>query len=157
MTTTIPYPLATTEDDSGAFHPAEALWTPTPEDAVRNGFISHHGVLITGVGKEDEPPTEFVALGHAHTWRALWDAATAYMQGAWGVADLYSDPVTRERIGPPVRPQMPTRSHALFLRHPHPERPCGCERDGMWRLVDVAASEPGAVAVTIMRNPAVTV
>jgi hypothetical protein len=156
VTTATPYTLATTEDESGTVHPAEALWTPTPEDAVKAGFIAHGGLVVIGVGDEDEPPSEFVALGHGHTWRALWLAATAYMLSVHGVPDLYPDPDTKQPVPAPNRPQIPKRLHAVFIRHPRPDEPCACEWDGTWRLVYVAAGEPGAVEVTVMRNPAVT-
>ena len=153
---TTAYKLATTEDESGTTHPAEALWTPTPDDAVKAGFTAHDGLVLTGVGEEGEPPTEFLALGHGHTWRALWEAATSYMQATWAVPDLYTDPDTKAPVQEPDRPQIPKRLHAVFIRHPHPDGPCGCEWDGTWQLVYVAAGEPGAVEVTVMRNPAVT-
>jgi hypothetical protein len=152
-----PYTLATTEDESGTVHPAEALWTPTPDDAVKAWFTAHNDLVLTGVGEEDEPPSEFVALGHGHTWTALWEAATAYMQTVHGVPDLYTDPDTKQPVPTPNRPQIPKQRHAVFLRHPHPDHACGCAWDGTWRLVYVTAGEPGAVAVTVMRNPAVTV
>jgi hypothetical protein len=149
------YTLATTEDESGTVHPAEALWTPTAEDAVKAGFTAHNGLFITGVGEESEPPAEFVALGHGHTWTAIWLAATAYMLSVHGVSDLYTDPDTMRHVPAPGRPQIPKRRHAVFIRHPLLDQPCGCEWDGTWRLVYVAADEPCAVAVTVMRNPAV--
>lgn len=155
MTTT--YTLATTEDESGAVHPAEALWTPTADDAVKAGFVAHGGLLVTGAGDEDEPPSEFVALGHGHTGTPLWEAATAYMQGVYDVPDLYTDPVSRMPIvGDHIEPPLPVARHAVFIRHSYPDQPCGCEWDGTWRLVYVAADEPGAVAVTVMHNPAVS-
>ncbi len=153
MTTTA-YTLATTEDDRGVTHPAEALWTPTPGDAAKNGFVNHGGLLITGVGEEDEPPTEFVALGHHHTWSAVCAAAAAYMQHTWGVPDLYTDPVTRRPMPDDIRTPLPDQRHAVLIRHPHPGLACSCEWDGTWRLVYVGADEPGAVAVTVMRRPA---
>jgi hypothetical protein len=153
---TTAYKLATVEDESGASHAAELLWTPTPDDAADNGFVNHNGLIITGAGDEDEPPAEFVALGHGHTWTALWEAATAYMQATWAVPDLYTDPVTRMPVTVDVLSSAPERRHAVFLRHPGAEE-CGCEWDGTWRLVYVEPTETGAVEVTVMRNPAVTV
>jgi hypothetical protein len=151
MTTS--YTLATVEDDHGVSRPAEYLWTPTADDAVKNGFINHNGLLITGVGEEDEPPARFVALGHHHTWTAMWEAAAAFMQTTWGWIDLYSYP-HQEPPAEAGRPPLPREQWAVFIRHPHPRQSCGCEWDGTWRLVDVEAGEPGAVAVTAMRHPA---
>jgi hypothetical protein len=151
--TTTAYTLATVEDRNGARHPAEYLWTPTPDDAVKNGFINHNGLIVTGVGEENEPPSRFVVLGHGHTWTAIWDGAAAFMQSTWGWIDLYSypheePPATASRTLPPIE------QHAVFIRHPHPDRPCGCEWDDTWRMVDVEAGEPGAVPVTVIRHPA---
>jgi hypothetical protein len=152
---TTAYTLATIEDDAGDRLPAEILWTPTADDAVKNGFINHLGLLLTGVGEEEEPPAEFVTLGHHHTWTAICQAATAYMQATWAVPDLYTDPITKARIPEDMRTPLPRERWAVFIRHPHPRHPCGCEWDGTWRLVQVQAGEHGAVAVTVMGNPAV--
>jgi len=152
MTTTA-YKLATVEDESGTSHAAELLWTPIADDAVKNGFVNHSGLLITGVGEEEEPPAEFVAIGHGHTWTAMWEGAATYMQTVWGWLDLYSYP----REEPPAvagRTLPPVERWAVFLRHPHPDQPCACEWDGTWRLVYVEADEPGTVAVTVMQHPA---
>lgn len=151
---TTAYTLATTEDDHGTRHPAEYLWTPTPDDAVKNGFINHNGLILTGVGEEEEPPTRFVVLGHHHTWTGICTAATAYMQATWAVPDLYTHALTKARIPDDVRTPLPREQWAVFIRHPHPRHPCGCEWDDTWRMVDVEAGEPGAVAVTVMRHPA---
>lgn len=154
MTTTA-YTLATVEDETGTTHPAEILWIPTVTDAMKAGFIDHRGLILTGVGEEEEPPTEFVALGHGHTWTSIYRAAASYMQSAWGWHDLHSRP-GEEPSTNPGRTPLPQSRHAVFLRHPNPDQPCGCEWDGTWRLVYVDGDEPGAVAVTVMRHPAVT-
>lgn len=151
MTTS--YTLATTEDDQGVTHPAEYLWTPTPDTAVKAGFINHHGLILTGVGDEEEPPGTFVALGHHHMWTGICQAATAYMQATWAVPDLYTDPVTKQAAPDDIRTPLPRERWAVFIRHPHPRTPCGCEWDDTWRLVYVEAGEPGAVAVTTMGRP----
>lgn len=147
---TTAYKLATVEDESGVSHAAELLWMPTAEDA--NGFVAHDGLIITGVGPEDEPPEEFVALGHGHTWTAVWLAATEYMRATYSIPDLHTDPDTRQLIEPAAPIRQPQQRHAVFLRHPGPEA-CGCEWDGTWRLMYVQSDEAGAVAVTVMRNP----
>jgi hypothetical protein len=151
--TTTAYTLATTEDENGTVDPAEALWTPTPEDAASAGFINHEGLFITGVGEEGEPPAEWVALGHHHTWSQMCRGANAYMQHVFGVPDMWTDPDTRQHLPVSVRTPLPVRRHAVFLRHPHPDQPCGCEWDGTWRLVYVDPGEPGAIEVTVMRRP----
>lgn len=135
MTTPL-YVLDTREDDNGIEHPNEALFTPTPENAAEHGFLDHDGLHIVGVGAEDEPPTEFVALGHGHTWTALAAAANAWVRA--------------RSLGPRAHVRPPVRRHAVFIVHPHPDHPCGCEWDGQWRLVYVPATEPGAVKVTVI-------
>ncbi|MDX3310592.1 hypothetical protein ACWGH3_38745 [Streptomyces sp. NPDC054884] len=45
-------------------------------------------------------------------------------------------------------------THGVFLRHPHPDHPCGCEWEDTWRLVWAPPIEPGAVPITAMRHPA---
>lgn len=135
------YTIAIREDHSGNERPDEALCTPTAENAVDDyGFIHHSGLYLCGVGEEDEPPNEFVALGHDHTWSAMCQAAAAYLKQR----DFEPDTTGR-------RP-LPERRHAVFLRHPHPDHPCSCEWDGSWRVVYVPAEEPGAIAVTVMRR-----
>jgi hypothetical protein len=42
----------------------------------------------------------------------------------------------------------------VFLRHKHPDHPCGCEWEDTWRMVYVPPTEAGAVPVTVMRHPA---
>ncbi|HTE57037.1 MAG TPA: hypothetical protein VK698_39560 [Kofleriaceae bacterium] len=137
MTTPL-YVLDIREDDDGIEQPNEALFTPTPENAAEYGFMTRDGIHLTGVGEEDEPPTEFVALGHNHTWTALALLADAWMRKNHPDADL------------PVHTRPPVRKHAVFITHPHPDHPCGCAWDGQWRLVYAPATEPGAVAVTVI-------
>lgn len=141
---TTAYTLDTIEAEDGTMQPNEALWTPAGKDAEKCGFHNHDGLLLAGVGREDELPDEFVALGHGHTWTAIYQAATAYMRLCFEL-DLSSDPTARTPL--------PERRWAVFLRHPHPDHPCGCEWEDTWRLVYVDANEPGAVAVTVMRRP----
>lgn len=140
MTTPL-YTIAVREGHDGIEHPDEALCTPTAETAVGDyGFIHHSGVYLTGVGEEDEPPAEFVALGHDHTWTAMCQAAAAFLK----LHDHKPDTTGR-------RP-LPERRHAIFLRHPHPDNPCNCAWDDSWRLVYVPDSTPGAIPVTVMRR-----
>jgi hypothetical protein len=139
------YALLTIEAEDGTEHPDEALWTPaSPEAEKHAGFLNHNGMLLTGVGREGELPDEFVAIGHGHTWTAIYQAATTYMRQFYE-ADLAADPEARTPL--------PERRHAVFIRHPHPDHPCGCEWEGTWRLVYVEPTEPGAVAVTVMKRP----
>ncbi|MFD9568078.1 hypothetical protein [Streptomyces sp. NPDC059994] len=140
---TIPlYEITTREGADGVMHPDEGLWTPTADDAVEKGFICHDGLYLTGVGEEDDPPSEFVALGHGHTWTAMCLAGKAYLK----TFDYEPD-------DPTLRQPLPERRHAHFLRHPHPDYPCGCAWDDSWRLVYVPEGTPGAVAVTVLRRP----
>ncbi len=147
------YTLEMSETDDGTEYPSEALWVPASPEAEREGFLNHQGLLIAGIVDNDEVPTEFVAIGHAHTWTELVDAATAYMRRFFGTNDLYSYPGDPE---PAVLPRMPLpmRRHAVFLRHPNPDHPCSCEWDGSWRVAYVPATEPGAIAVITLRHPA---
>ncbi|MCW2900733.1 MAG: hypothetical protein JWO67_2998 [Streptosporangiaceae bacterium] len=174
ITDTRPYTIETSEDDNGVQQPTEAIWTPTPENAESNGFLAHrirrfdsdgHGwaftedgqptpqIFITGVGSEEEPPDQFIALGHGHTQTAIYQAATAYMKRFFAWPDLHSN--TEGLASDPARTPLPDSEHAVFLRHPHPDHPCSCEWDGQWRVVYVDPSEPGSVPVTVMRRPGV--
>jgi hypothetical protein len=133
--------------------PVAYPWQPTPDDAEAGGFFPHDGLFIIGLGpSEDEPPTEYLALGHDHTWTALYQAATAYTRhNNW--PDLATDPTTGQPFDASVRIPLPQRRHALLLRHPHPGHPCGCEWDGDWHITYTQGTEPGAVPVTVMRRP----
>lgn len=137
------YTIHAVEDDNGTEHPTEHLWNPAgnDKDAREHGFLHHDGMLLTGVGQEDEPPGAFVALGHGHTWTAIATAADKWMGNCHPTADLGT------------HTRLPVEQHAVFIRHPHPDHPCGCEWDGQWRVVYVPADEPGAVAVTVMHAP----
>ncbi|MEU1071854.1 MULTISPECIES: hypothetical protein [unclassified Streptomyces] len=141
MTTPL-YEVVTREGTDGAMHPDEALWTPTAENAVDAGFLHRDGLYLTGVGEEGEPPIEFVALGHGHTWTALCAAGAAYLKDR----DYEPDDAT-------LRQPLPERRHAVFLRHPHPDHPCSCAWDDSWRLVYVPEGTPGAIPVTVLRRP----
>lgn len=140
--TTLPYTITTREGADGVMHPDEALWTPTAENAVEASFIHHNGLYLTGLDEEDGPPSEFVALGHGHTWTTLRAAGAAYLKDRDYEPDDYT-----------LRQPLPERRHAHFLWHPHPDHPCGCAWCDSWRVVYVPAETPGAVAVTVLRRP----
>lgn len=146
------YTIDVREDETGTEQPNEILWAPSGRDATDHGFINHNGLYLTAVGEEDEPPTEFVALGHGHTWTAMYEAAAEYMRRTFGWLDLHSLP-GEEPTAVASRTPLPVRKHVVFIRHPHPAHPCGCEWDGQWRMVEVPDGEPGAMAVTTMRRP----
>ena len=154
-TTSPPYQLENAESDDGTLHPTEHVWAPEGQDAQDHGFHFHNGLLITGIGPwtDDElkPPGVFIALGH-HSWMSVSEAATDYLE------HLYSttEPETSRTDAAPLTPALSraVHTHAVFIRHPHPDHPCGCEWDGQWRLVYAPPTEPGAVPVTALRNPA---
>ncbi|GAA3032701.1 hypothetical protein FHS39_002527 [Streptomyces olivoverticillatus] len=146
------YTIDFREDEHGVEHPNEALWIPSGKDAEESGFINSDGLLIAGVGQEGELPAEFIALGHGHTWTAIYQAALEYMRRVWGWRDLQSETGVAPNDNV-ARIPLPDRKHAVFIRHPHPDHPCGCEWDGQWRLVYVDPSGSGAVPVTAMRRP----
>ena len=154
MTTAL-YEIETSEADDGTTVPAESIWIPNSEDAADNGFIAYGGLFVAGTGapNDDAPyPDRFVVLGH-HRWADLIEAAAAFMDRVhgWRSFHLYpgDDPaVLIHRIPRAVH------THAVFLRHPHPDHPCGCEWEGTWRMIWAPPTEPGAVPVTAMRHPA---
>ncbi|MGW1364536.1 hypothetical protein ACWCQP_44920 [Streptomyces chartreusis] len=157
MTTRPLYKIETSEADDGTLHPAEALWTPKGKDAVDHGFVIHDGAYVAGISSPDVSddsryPQAFIALGH-QTWGALIEAAAAYMDRlhGWRSLHLYpgDDPAkVIHRIPRAVR------TSGVFLQHPHPDNPCGCEWEGSWRMVWAPPTEPGAVPITAMRHPA---
>ncbi|WJV51800.1 hypothetical protein [Streptomyces flavofungini] len=149
------YEIETSEGDDGTMHPVEQLWTPGGEDAVANGFLAHAGLHVTGLnGPTDDPlyPVAFLVLGH-QKWTDTIEAAATYMARVctWRNLHLYpgDDPAV-------LIPRIPRAilTWGVFLKHPHPDHPCGCEWDGTWRMVWAPATEPGAVPVTAMRHPA---
>ncbi|MFF3967931.1 hypothetical protein ACFYZI_41050 [Streptomyces griseorubiginosus] len=90
-----------------------------------------------------------VTTGGAH----VIEAAATFMDRVhgWRNLHLYSgdDPaVLIHRIPRAVH------THAVFLRHPHPDHPCGYEWEDTWRLIWAPPTEPGAVRITAMRHPA---
>lgn len=135
------YEINVREDDNGVEQPNEILWAPAGKDATDHGFIHADGLHLCGVGQEEEPPTEFIALGHGHTWTAMANAADQWMKHWHPTIQL------------PAHTRPPVRRHAVFIRHPHPAHPCSCEWEGQWRIVYAPACEPGAIAVTFMRAP----
>ncbi|MGP3777068.1 hypothetical protein ACTWJ8_40170 (plasmid) [Streptomyces sp. SDT5-1] len=155
MTTSALYEILTVEGDDGTTGPAEQLWAPNPDDAAGSNFISHRGIHVAGL---DHPaanhiyPVAFVALGHQR-WEDTMQAATALMTHVYGWRTLHlypgDDPAVRI-----ARPARAVHAHGVFLRHPHPDHPCGCEWDDSWRMVYAPRAELGAVPVTVMRHPA---
>lgn len=148
------YEIEASEGDDGTSHPVEHLWTPG-EDALESGFITHHGLYVTGVdGPADDHlyPVAFVALGHQR-WADVIEAAAAYMARihGWRNLHLYPGDDPAELI-----PRIPraVHTHGVFLRHPHPDHGCGCEWAGTWRMVWAPSTEPGAIPITAMRHPA---
>lgn len=64
MTTAL-YEIETSEADDGTTVPAEAIWTPSSEEAADHGFISHGGLYVTGLGSPNDSlyPDRFIFLG----------------------------------------------------------------------------------------------
>lgn len=154
MTPTALYEIETNEADDGTLYPAEHVWTPAGEEAENCGFLTHAGLQISGLeGPYGDPyPVAFVALGH-HSWSAIIQAATAYMGRFhdWRHLHRYPGDDPGEATG---RLPRAVHTHAVYLRHPHPDHPCGCEWENTWRLIYASPAEPGAVPVTVMRHPA---
>ncbi|MGW0836551.1 hypothetical protein [Streptomyces prunicolor] len=153
MTTAL-YEIETSEADDGTTVPAEAIWTPAGEDATGNGFIVHRGLYVTGIGTcgDDGPaPAAFVLLGH-HRWVDVIAGAAAYMDRVYGWRSLHEYPSDDPSDLIPRIPRA-VLAHGVFLRHPHPDHPCGCEWEGAWRVVWVPPTTPGAVPITAMRHP----
>ncbi|MES5824843.1 hypothetical protein [Streptomyces sp. RG80] len=154
MTTAL-YEIETSEADDGTTVPAEAIWTPSSEDAADYGFISHGGLYVAGLGAPTDGslyPDRFVLLGH-HRRARLIKAAAAYMDRVHAWRSLYLYPGDDPSVLIPRIPRA-VHTHGVVLRHPHPDHPCGCEWDDTWRLVWAPPTEPGAVPITAMRHPA---
>ncbi|MET7780420.1 hypothetical protein ABZU94_34740 [Streptomyces mirabilis] len=154
MTTAL-YEVETSESDDGTTHPAEAFWTPAGEDAVDHGFVVHGGVYVAGISSPTDDslyPQAFIALGH-HKWGELIEAAAAYMNHVhgWRTLHLYPGDDPAEKIHRIPRAVL---TWGVFLRHPHPDFPCGCEWEGSWRTVWAPSNEPGAIPISAMRHPA---
>jgi hypothetical protein len=154
MVTTALYEIETSEADDGTTVPAEGIWTPG-EDAADNGFVVHHGLYVTGIAAPNDDglyPDRFVVLSHQR-WADTIEAAAAYMDRihGWRALHLYPGDDPAELI-----PRIPRAvlTYGVFLRHPHPGHPCGCEWEGTWRIVWTSPTEPGAVPITAMRHPA---
>lgn len=143
-----PYVLTTAEDDNGKKYPSEVLFAPGP--ARSDGFHDYGGLLITGVGEEEEPPEEFVALGHGHGMNQMYAAAEAYARRVLCWKSLREAPDGTDSSS---WLQRPAAKFAVFICHPHPDYPCGCEWDCTWRLVYVPADTEGALAVTVLKRP----
>lgn len=157
MTTAL-YEIETSEGDDGAMHPAEQLWTPCADDAADSGFITHHGLHVTGIDDATEDhlyPVAFIALGH-QKWADVIEAAAAYMSRVHGWRNLHLYPGDDPSVLIPRIPRA-VHTHGVFLRHPHPDHGCACEWDDTWRMVWAPATEPGAVPITALRHPAAAV
>lgn len=155
MTTTTLYEIETSETDGGTTVPAEGIWTPSSEDAAGNGFIAYGGLYVAGIGTPNDDslyPDRFVVLGHQR-WAEIIEAATAYMDRVHGWRPLHLYPGDDPSVLIPRIPRA-VHTHGVFLRHPHPDHPCGCEWEDTWRLVWAPETEPGAVPITAMRHPA---
>ncbi|MFD7136138.1 hypothetical protein [Streptomyces sp. NPDC059894] len=123
------YEIETSEGDDGTMHPVEQLWRPCADDAADSGFVAHRGLYLSGI---DDPADDrlylvaLVVLGHQR-WANVIEAA-AYMDRihGWRNLHLYPDVDAAELI-----PRIPraVHTHGVFLRHPHRDRPCGCEWD----------------------------
>lgn len=154
MTAPALYEIETIEGDDGTMHPVEQLWTPDA-DAVENGFLAHRGLHVTGIDGATHDhlyPVAFLVLGH-QLWADTIEAAAAYMARVHGWRNLHLYPGDDPSVLIPRIPRA-VLTWGGFLRHPHPEHTCGCERDGTWRMVWAPSTEPGAVPVTAMRHPA---
>ncbi|MDX3637003.1 hypothetical protein PV728_43825 [Streptomyces europaeiscabiei] len=153
MTTAL-YEIETSEADDGTMVPAEGIWTPG-EDAADNGFVVYGGLYVAGIGapNDDRPhPDRFVVLGHQR-WADIIEAAAAYMDQVHNWRTLHLYPGDDPSVHIPRIPRA-VHTHGVFLRHPHPDHPCGCEWEDTWRLVWTPPTEPGAVPITAMRHPA---
>jgi hypothetical protein len=156
--TTALYEIETSEADDGTMVPAEGIWTPEGKEAVSNGFVVHRGLYVAGIEahNDDSPhPVAFVLLGH-HRWADAIEGAAAYMDSVYGWRNLHLYPGDDPSV---LIPRIPRAVHAfgVFLKHPHPDHPCGCEWEDTWRVVWAPSSEPGAIPITAMRHPAAPV
>ncbi|WP_031066286.1 hypothetical protein [Streptomyces sp. NRRL F-5527] len=154
MTTTL-YEIETSEADDGTTVPAECLWVPSSEDAADHGFVDYRGLCVAGIGApngDDTYPGAFILLGH-HRWADIIEAAAAFMDRVHGWRNLHLYPGDDPSVLIPRIPRA-VLTHGVFLRHPHPDHPCGCEWEGTWRVVWVPPTEPGAIPITAMRHPA---
>jgi hypothetical protein len=154
MTTAL-YDIETSEAADGTMVPAEGIWTPEGKAATDNGFVVHRGLYVTGIGThgDDGPsPAAFVLLGH-HRWADAIEGAAAYMDRVYGWRSFHTYPGDDPSDLIPRIPRA-VLTRGVFLRHPHPDHPCGCEWEDTWRVVWAPAAEPGAIPVTAMRHPA---
>ncbi|MEU5583011.1 hypothetical protein ABZ791_36055 [Streptomyces huasconensis] len=155
MTAPALYEIETSEGDDGTTHPTEQVWTPCADGTADHGFINHQGLFVAGLGSgtdDDLYPVGFLVLGHQR-WADIISAAATYMSRTHGWRNLHLYPGNDPSVLIPRIPRA-VHTHGVFLRHPHPDHPCGCEWDGTWRLVWAPPTEPGAIPVTAMRHPA---
>jgi hypothetical protein len=162
--TTLPYELNLQEDwDTGVEHPNEQVWQPSDDtddditDALGSGFFAFDGIgLVSALGDPNDEllPTTFLVLGHHPDREQMTGAALGYMTAVHHFPDITRYPHDDTDTAPPADPAPEiSRLWAVFLRHPHPDFPCGCEHEG-WRIEEVPQDTEGAVAITTMRHPA---
>jgi len=139
-TTDLPYTISTTADGT----PQEELWAPADTaDALSGGFRHWYGVTLSAVGPEDEPPVEFLALGHDVSRRALVAAANRWMRTYWQWPNLLND--TGHGAINALRP--PANALVVLLRA---TAAAGSAYEGTWQAVTVTQDVPGAIAVTAL-------
>jgi hypothetical protein len=138
--TPAPYTITTTADGQ----PQEEVWQPKDTmDAVEGGFASWYGTVLCGIGPDDEPPLEFIALGHDAPVRALVAAANKWMRHYWSWTNLLDD-TTYSALRALRRP---ANTHVVLLRA---TPAAGGEFEGTWQAVTVPEDTPGAVPVTVL-------
>ncbi|PKV77099.1 hypothetical protein [Streptomyces sp. TLI_146] len=143
MTAPALYEIETSEGDDGTMHPAEQLWTPCADDAADHGFIAHQGLFVAGIeGEADDAlyPIGFLVLGHQR-WADVIEAAAAYMGPGPRLADLPLYPGDDPSILI-LRIPRAVVTWGAFLRHPHPDRVCGCKGDGTGAWCGQAPTSP---------------
>jgi hypothetical protein len=149
------YEIETSEGDDGTMFPDEGIWTPEGQDAADNGFVVYRGLYVAGIGAPNDDglyPDRFVVLGHQR-WADIIEAAAAFMDRVHGWRTLHLYPGDDPSVLIPRIPRA-VHTHGVFLRHPHPDHPCGCEWEDTWRMVWASPTEPGAIPITALRHPA---
>jgi hypothetical protein len=114
VTTTALYEIETSEGDDGSRHPVEQLWTPCADDAAESGFVTHHGLYVTGIDDPTEDrlyPVAFIVLGHQR-WADIIEAAAAYMAQVHGWRNLHLYPGDDPSV---LIPRIPRAVHTRLL------------------------------------------